>query len=465
MAKAINLDLVFIVVGFLVDLPRFAGKLFARQWFDRLGVGPRINGLLVIGLLALLLDCCCIGRGAAQTGTFIDRHLATDLRVVSFNIYLNTIFPEVDPIQAEKFGRVVNALDADILNLQEIKSSAEDVAALLNNIAPLAEGTWYAHLGGRETVIASKYPLSMLGTSIDPESTRPPALALVDLPDAHFERDFYIINHHYVPGSTSLLREQRERNSDATISWLRDARSPGGAVDLPPGTPIAVFGDLNNSPPTVTNTLSTLITGDVTNEGTYGPDSPPDWDGSSFTEAIPLINGLGPENYTLRNTNGQVRIDHIIYSDSALDEANKFVLNSVDMSPTELAATGLQTFDVTIDSIGEVFDHLPLVTDFRLYDFADSDFNFDRVVDHADIALWESDFGLGNEADADGDDDTDGADFLAWQRQVTHSGAALTAAATSIPEPNTLTLLLLLLLTSEGWKSRFSSPAVVQRGM
>jgi len=207
----------------------------------------------------------------------------------------------------------------------------------------------------------------------------------------------------------------------------------------PPGTPIAVVGDLNNF--NTSDPVSTLVTGDITYESTYGPDSPPDWDGTSFSEARPLINGTGPDDYTFRrNSTFMGRVSHIIYSDSALDEANKFVLNTVDMTPAELAATSLQAFDATIDSIGEDFDHLPVVVDFRLFDFAYSDFNFDRTVDSADLLQWESNFALGSSADADQDGDTDGADFLVWQRQFAASGVS-----TSVPEPTALTLMLLFL--------------------
>ena len=437
---------------------------FDRTCTDRAGVGRRNRGWLGIPslrissfgirLLALLLGCCCIGQSAAQTGTFIDRQLATDLRVASFNIFLDSIFP-VSSIPGQKFARVVNALDADILNLQEIHHSAAEVAELLNEIAPIAAGTWHTHKG-RGNVIASKYPLSMLATSIDPLSDRPPAIALVDLPDAQFENDFYIVNHHYLccgtPGASSPRDLERQQSSDAVVRWLRDARTPGELIDLSPGTPIAIVGDLNNvgGP----GPLDTLVTGNILNESTYGPDSPPDWDGSSLTEAHPLHNGSGPADYTFRNEGSSydlTRIDHIIYSDSALDIANKFVLNTVEMSPADLAATGLQTFDITIDLTGVRFDHLPVVADFRLFDFAASDFNFDRAVDHADIAVWESNFGLGNDGDSDGDGDTDGADFFAWQRLVTPSEADLNTGAIGIPEPSALTLALLLFLAATGY--------------
>jgi hypothetical protein len=44
--------------------------------------------------------------------------------------------------------------------------------------------------------------------------------------------------------------------------------------------------------------------------------------------------------------------------------------------------------------------------------------------------------------DADNDSDSDGADFLAWQRQM-GSGVAGVASNVAVPEPSTLLLSLL----------------------
>lgn len=44
------------------------------------------------------------------------------------------------------------------------------------------------------------------------------------------------------------------------------------------------------------------------------------------------------------------------------------------------------------------------------------DFNDDLIVDAADLAKWQGDYGTGSGSDAEGDGDSDGSDFLAWQR-------------------------------------------------
>lgn len=393
-------------------------------------------------LLAPLWAALYGSQAAAQTRTFLDRQLPTDLRVVSYNVYWNTIFPSRNSTQAAKFERVVDALDPDILHLQEISTSQTSVLDLMNTIAPLAGGTWYTHQGG-DNVIVSKYPLAMMQTNTTPSGERSQAIALVDLPDGIYATDFYFMNNHYRCCGDEANDPSRQRQSDAIVNWLRDARSPGESVDLPPGTPFAVVGDLNivGGP----QPLQTLIDGNIIDEATYGTDSPPDWDGSQLTDARPLHNVVEPEDYTWRNDHDIYdpgRLDFVIYSDSALDVGNQFVLNTVAMSPAELSATGLQQFDITLDDDGENYDHLPLVVDFRLFTFAPSDFNFSRSVDAMDLEVWNAGYGMSSasrsQGDADGNGDVDGRDFLLWQQQ--HMGPP--PLATPVPEPATFALMI-----------------------
>lgn len=409
-------------------------------------------------MLTLFFGAYLVGRTAAQTGTFVDRQQATDLRVVTYNILWDTIFPDNDLIQANKFERVLTTLDPDVLNLQEIGNpfcqgcipkTAEDVRVLLNSLAPLAGGgSWQVHQGG-DNVIASKYPLSMKETNTFPSGNRFQAIALVDLPDAQFSTDFYFMNNHYKccdnPGGTEDA--QRQQQSDAIVNWLRDARTPGDGVDLPPGTPFAVVGDLNivgSLQP-----LNTLVDGNIIDESNYGSDSPPDWDGSSLTDAHPLQNGSGPDDYTWRNDNSNFdpgRLDYIIYSDSTVNVGNQFVLNTFDMSPAELVATGLHPLDITVDSIGVRYDHLPIIVDFRLFDFADSDFNLSGSVDGDDLSIWEAGYQASatthTEGDADRNGEVAGRDFLMWQQEYTSAIPSLAA----VPEPVSITLMLTCVL-------------------
>lgn len=389
----------------------------------------------------MLLFCWSfLDRASAQSGTFLDRQTASDLRVMSYNVNFDSLFPDTDTVQAAKFARVLQAVAPDILNLQEIYShSASQVATLLNSIAPLpGGGSWYTYKGG-DSVTASRYPLSLKRSNTNPTGDINQAIALVDLPDGVYPSDFYVINNHYkCCGDVGTVEdERRQRQSDAIVNWLRDARTPGELIDLAPGTPMVVLGDLNlvGGP----GPLQTLLSGNIADEVAYGSDSPPDWDGSPMTDAHPYHNASGPSDYTWRSDGSGYapsRLDYIIYSDSALDVANKFLLNTVAMSPAELAATGLQTYDITHDSVGSNYDHLPLVVDFRVFSFASSDFNYSRSIDAADLAIFNAGFGTGNGAtrgsgDANGDGRVAGADFLLWQRQ--YDGGQLSPYA--VPEP------------------------------
>jgi hypothetical protein len=88
--------------------------------------------------------------------------------------------------------------------------------------------------------------------------------------------------------------------------------------------------------------------------------------------------------------------------------------------------------------IGEFFKELPLA----LVPTSPADFDRDGRFDADDLPIWSSNYGFNAAGDADGDGDTDGRDFLLWQRRVLNSNLALN----SIPEPNALVLLISLAL-------------------
>jgi endonuclease/exonuclease/phosphatase family metal-dependent hydrolase len=314
-----------------------------------------------------------------KTDTFIDREDPLDLRLVSYNVNWNSIFEDVNAVRAAKFARVIVALNPDVLALQEIglaptrgdqpagrKRTAEDVSQLLSGIAPLPNGgTWHA-CQGKDCVIASKYALKMTAERMTPAGERELALALVDLPDEDFGMDLYVLNNHYKccdPEKNDALRQQQ---SDAIVAWLRDARTPGGNIDLPERTAIAIVGDFNIVGSV--QPVQTLIAGDIVDEGRYGPDAPPDWDGTALVDAHPLHDVAGPEDWTWRDDKSAFppgRLDYVFYTDSIFDAARKFALNTTIMSAEELQAAGLEKYDTALDDEGKVYDHLPLVVDFR----------------------------------------------------------------------------------------------------
>lgn len=68
------------------------------------------------------------------------------------------------------------------------------------------------------------------------------------------------------------------------------------------------------------------------------------------------------------------------------------------------------------------------------------DFSHDGNVDVVDLAQWEGDFGVNDDSDADMDGDSDGSDFLIWQRNL---AGPVNATAAFVPEPSTAIMMFI----------------------
>lgn len=101
-----------------------------------------------------------------------------------------------------------------------------------------------------------------------------------------------------------------------------------------------------------------------------------------------------------------------------------------------------QSLDLPDLSAGLFWDVTKSANSFTLSVVA-PDFNSDGTVNLADLAIWESEYGMspGVQADGNGDGVVDGKDFLIWQQNY---GATFPLSSiNSIPEPATLLLLCL----------------------
>lgn len=76
-----------------------------------------------------------------------------------------------------------------------------------------------------------------------------------------------------------------------------------------------------------------------------------------------------------------------------------------------------------------------------------ADFNRTGAVDEQDLSAWETAYGRYETADADHDGDSDGADFLVWQREV-GSGSSVAPISRAIPEPSSMLLIVFSIGTS-----------------
>lgn len=413
---------------------------------------PRSRFFLLAATLLLALPVVLPLEASANTGTFIDKQSPTDLRVVTYNILSDSIFDTFGD-QPEKFARVVSALQPDILNLQEVyEHSASEVAALIDSIVPLPGGaTWQAY-DRADNIIVSKYPI-LAGAPI----AQGGASALIDLPDADFAKDLLVANDHWRCCDNEA---DRQIEADRLVRDLKNFRNGNGAFSVPADTPFVVLGDLNivsSGQP-----LDTAITGNIINEFSYGSDSPPDWDGTSLTDAQPRHNATGSDDYTWRNDSSPFapgRLDYILYSDSVISTANRFVLNTTTMTSAERLATGLQANDIVVDPGRGFFDHLPVVVDFVRTAGPEpivGDYNLDGIVDAADYTVWRTLSGqLGPDLAADGNGDgmVNQADYVLWRSNY-GSADSSGSTASAVPEPASGLLVVLMMIFLSFGKTR-----------
>ena len=351
--------------------------------------------MLLAGTIVSWLAAVCIAD--VENAGFLERRRPTDLRIASYNINWDSIFPDDDPKnhnfrsteQVEAFRRVIAALNPDIMCLQEINRSREprEIADIFDEAVPLDGGKRWRAAIGYSNVIVSRYPLGMIRSTTVPAGQRAQCMALVDLPNTRFLRDIYIINEHFKCCGGEQSEGKRQRQADSLVNWSRDIRTYGGFIDLPAYTPFVVAGDFNivGGP----GPIDTVVCGDIQDEKTYGADSPPDWDGTCNADLHPRHNATGSEDFTWRDDTTRFepgRLDYMIYTDSVMIAVHSFILNTTVMTQDALDAAGLRKTDVVLQPPGQ-FDHLPLVADFRLIDpnVPDGDVNRDGATDGADI--------------------------------------------------------------------------------
>jgi endonuclease/exonuclease/phosphatase family metal-dependent hydrolase len=279
------------------------------------------------------------------------------IRVCGYNI--NGAFTNAS--LADEFQRILPALDADIYCFSEASNTtAGAVKTQLDTWVPtgLPNG-WYTTEDDYDMIVASKWPFSGSWSYLNRQYG-----VLVDLP-VDYTHDFLISAAHY---NCCTADATRQNQADEFIEFVLDARSPGGVLTVAEGTPIALVGDMNFVG--WAQQLTTVLTGDIQNEATYGPGGAPDWDNTSFADALPIQTDKRTA-YTWRNDNSNFpagRLDFIIYSDAVLSLEKAFTLQTEVMSAPRLAQYGLLLNDTR-----SLTDHFPVVADFVIGLPVDSD--------------------------------------------------------------------------------------------
>lgn len=276
------------------------------------------------------------------------------LRLATWNVENDGLFAGGSAEAAQ--GRLLQVMDPDVLVVCEVWGhDAADVAAVIEQHLPSGPGQqWHAVMRDGGNVVCSRLPI-LQSWRITP--TYRNTAVLLDLgPDA--ATDLLLVASHW---RCCTADEDRQNEADAVVAFLRDAKTPGGTVTLPAGTPFLMAGDLNLVG--WRQQLQTLLTGDIQDEGAYGPDAAVDWDGGEFT---PVVSRHPDQRsaYTWFATYSSFypgMLDWILYTDSALTLRNHYVLETRTMTAATLSASGLQRYDTT-----DASDHAARVADFSL---------------------------------------------------------------------------------------------------
>lgn len=291
------------------------------------------------------------------TNVFQPRNLlrasGADIRVMSYNILHDGI---IKPERKPYFRRVIRAASPDVAVLNECWNTTPDqVVEIFNEFIPLAGGeSWYALKEDNGNILVSRYPF-IDSWRIHPDMRL--TAGLVDLPDDKFSGDFLVVGAHFRCCDANAARQ---READAFVEFILDAKAPGGRITLPEHTPFFLAGDLNLVGDA--QQLETILTGDIVNGTTFGEGGFPDWDNTALEDVIsPQTDD--PVAVTWQSNTSSYwpgRLDFTIISNSVSKVLNSWILDTEDMPAERLNAFNLEATDTR-----EASDHLPKVTDLK----------------------------------------------------------------------------------------------------
>jgi endonuclease/exonuclease/phosphatase family metal-dependent hydrolase len=275
----------------------------------------------------------------------------TGTRLVTYNT-LNTGILESD--RQPKFQRIIQALDPDIIALQE-HSEWNEIGDIISSWFP--EDTWYQGYTFRDLVVLSKYPIINQANLISSERTMC-ALLQTDDPINPY---LLILNSHF---SCCDNDDDRHEQVDELVQVLREWRlNDNGPFDLPEGTPMFHVGDFNFVG--YREQIETVTAGNIQDEGNYGSDFPLDWDSTAITDLFSRHTHKRMA-YTWRSDGSSFnpgKLDYVLYTDSNLSILNHFVLNTLAM-PDSI----LNEWELEAEDTNEASDHLPRIVDFMVTD-------------------------------------------------------------------------------------------------
>ncbi|MFT7592122.1 MAG: endonuclease/exonuclease/phosphatase family metal-dependent hydrolase, partial [bacterium] len=278
----------------------------------------------------------------------------TNLRIVSYNVERDGFF-EANRVPA--YTRIFQAVQPDIIGFQEIYNHTSlQVANQLESILPSVTGEqWYHAMAEPDCHAISKYPIVKSAQIPGANGSGNGAfLIALPVPDSNL---LLIVAHPPCCANNTA----RQMEVDQIMEFVREAKQGKGPIPIDTNTPIVIVGDMNFVGEH--NQLTTLLTGDIFDEATYGSDFTPDWDGSNLLDSKPHTTGV-PFSFTWYSESSAFspgKLDYILYTGSNLKLDNTYTLYTPGLPQDSLNAYKMQSRDVVIAS-----DHLPVVADFTL---------------------------------------------------------------------------------------------------
>ncbi len=279
-----------------------------------------------------------------------EREEATDLRLMAWNTLHGRLL--LEPSAQPAYERMLAALRPDLIAFQEIwDPPASQVVQQLEQWFP--EQEWQAVKLSSGNVLASALPITE-SWLIDAGYRN--TAHLVDAQSTALGGPLLVFNIHL---RCCGADNQRQYEADSIIHFLHEARN-GEIQGIPQNTPFVLLGDFNLVGQR--QQLLTLLEGDVQNEGLFGPDSPPDWDGSEITSLNSPHCGTA-DVFTWHDTGSSFSpgwLDYVLYSDSVIETARHGTVWTASMPEEALDEYSLLAGDAALAS-----DHIPRFADFR----------------------------------------------------------------------------------------------------
>ncbi len=270
------------------------------------------------------------------------------VRFLSYNLNNHLTEPE----RRDALARVLNAVDADVILLQEIRDTpTAEAVAYVRSLLDRGGAPWHTlKIGGESTVVFSTFPIMRADSLGDSGGL------LLQLGS---EAQMLLLVALSMPCCDE--QERRTQEADLIAAYVRDAKSGAGDFRISDGTPILLMGDANLVG--LHQDRLTLLNGDIVDRETFGEPFAPDWDDTPLTDLVPRHTHR-PYTFTWHGEDFPPgRLDYVIYSDSRLQIGNRYVLYTPELPVEVLRRNGLDAGDTDV-----VTDHLPLVADLILHE-------------------------------------------------------------------------------------------------